>query len=239
MPSGSSSGSLDPPPLAIVIPVLDGAGALPACLAALAEGRRGGLVGEIIVADGGSRDGTAALAVSLGARVIAALRGRGLQLAAGGAAAASPWLLFLHADTVLAAGWSSSVAAFVANPANARRAAYFQLRFDDAAPAARRLERIVAWRCRVLGLPYGDQGLLLSRDLYRALGGFRALPLMEDVDLVRRIRRNRLVRLDAVAVTSASRYRRDGYLARSLRNLVCLGLYLLGLPPRLIARLYA
>ena len=106
-------------------------------------------------------------------------------------------------------------------------------------PAARRLERLVAWRCRRLALPYGDQGLLLSRQLYDAFGGFRALPLMEDVDLVRRIGRARLLLIDHEVMTSAARYRRDGYLARSLRNLCCLGLYYLGLPPRLIARLYA
>jgi hypothetical protein len=88
-------------------------------------------------------------------------------------------------------------------------------------------------------LPYGDQGLLLAQDFYRALGGFRPLPLMEDVDLVRRIGRARLSGLDAVATSSATRYRRDGYAARVLRNLACLVLYYIGLPPRLIRRLYA
>ncbi len=81
----------------------------------------------------------------------------------------------------------------MADPANAGRAAVFRFALDDATPAARRLERVVAWRCRTLGLPYGDQGLLLSRALYDALGGFRALRLMEDVDLIRRVGRARLV----------------------------------------------
>ncbi|MEO5375143.1 MAG: glycosyl transferase family 2, partial [Alphaproteobacteria bacterium] len=147
-------------------------------------------------------------------------------------------LLFLHADTRLAPGWAAAAAAFMAEPANAARAAAFRFALDDEAPAARRLERLVAWRCRVLGLPYGDQGLLLSRAFQDELGGFRPLPLMEDVDMVRRIGRRRLVMLEPAAVTSAVRYRRDGYLVRPLRNALCLGLYLAGVPTPVIARLY-
>jgi rSAM/selenodomain-associated transferase 2 len=225
-------------PLSIVIPVLDAAATLPACIAALEEGRRVALVREILVVDGGSRDATVATASALGARILAAPRGRGGQLAAGAAAATAPWLLFLHADTLLAAGWSARVAGFIAGPDNGGRAGYFRLRFDDGDEAARRLERIVALRCRWLGLPYGDQGLLLSRPFYDALGGFRPLPLMEDVDLVRRIGRRRLAAIDAPATTSAARYRRDGYGARMLRNAACLGLYYLGVPPRVILTLY-
>jgi hypothetical protein len=90
----------------------------------------------------------------------------------------------------------------------------------------------------VLGLPYGDQGLLIHRDLLRAVGGLKPLPLMEDVDLARRIGRARLMPLGADAVTSAVRWERDGYLRRSARNLVCLSLWFAGVPPRLILRLY-
>ena len=87
-------------------------------------------------------------------------------------------------------------------------------------------------------LPYGDQGLLIHRDLYRAVGGYRRLPLMEDVDLVRRIGRDNLVPLAADALTSAARYRRDGWLLRPLRNLTCLTLYFAGVPPQTLQRLY-
>jgi rSAM/selenodomain-associated transferase 2 len=194
---------------------------------------------ETIVADGGSTDATPALAEKLGARIIVGPRGRGRQLIAGAAAAKGDWLLFLHADTRLAPGWAATAAAFMADPGNAERAGYFRFALDDPARAARRLERIVAWRCRRLGLPYGDQGLLIARDFYRALGGYRPLVLMEDVALARRIGRRRLTGLDAQALTSAKRYRRGGYVARPARNLLCLALYFLGLPPRLIARLYA
>ena len=106
------------------------------------------------------------------------------------------------------------------------------------APAARRLERIVAWRCRVLALPYGDQSLLIARSLYRAVGGFAPLPLMEDVDLVRRLGRRRLARIGARCISSPQRYRREGYWRRPLRNLFCLSLYFAGVSPYRIMRLY-
>jgi rSAM/selenodomain-associated transferase 2 len=224
--------------LSVIVPALDAAAVLPAMLAALEEGRAGALLGEVIVVDGGSKDGTAASAEAAGAQFIRAARGRGAQLAAGGVAARGDWLLFLHADTQLAPGWAAAVAAFIAEPANQHRAAYMRFRLNDRSAAARRMEALVAWRCRTLALPYGDQGLLIAAPLYRAIGGFRALPLMEDVDLVRRLGRERLVQLPTDAITSAARYRREGYVSRPLRNLGCLTLYFLGLPPRFILRLY-
>jgi rSAM/selenodomain-associated transferase 2 len=217
--------------LSVVIPTLDAAATLAATLDHVGDVR------EVIVADGGSCDGTRALATARGARVIEAPRGRGPQLAAGAAAATGEWLLFLHADTRLDPAWRLAVASHVAG--DPFRAAYFRLRLDDPNAPARRVEHLAAWRARVLGLPYGDQGLLISASLYRALGGFRPLPLMEDVDLVRRIGRPRLKELPVDAVTSAARYRRDGWLLRPARNLACLGLWFAGVPPRLIARLYA
>jgi rSAM/selenodomain-associated transferase 2 len=227
-----------PPPLSIIIPALDAAASLPATLAALAEGRARSLVREVLVIDGGSRDATPRLAEAGGARVVESARGRGNQLVAGAAAARGEWLLFIHADTRLGPGWADAVDAFIARPENARRAGYLRYRLDDAAAAARRLEALVAWRCRLLALPYGDQGLLIARRLYDELGGFRPLPLMEDVEFARRIGRRRLVPIAADAVTSAARYRRGGYVARPLRNLGCLTLYFLGLPPQYLVRLY-
>ena len=102
----------------------------------------------------------------------------------------------------------------------------------------RLLESLVALRCFLFALPYGDQGLLISRRLYGELGGFRPIPLMEDVDLVRRLKRRQLVMLQSRAVTSGIRYRSEGYLARSLRNLSCMLLYFLRVPTRVLARLY-
>jgi len=225
--------------LSIVIPALDAAGTLPATLAALEEGRCAGLVAEVILVDGASSDDTVGVAAGAGARIVeAGAPGRGRQLVDGGAAAGGEWLLFLHADTCLAPGWAQAVARVLSDPAMAECAGYFRLRLDDPAPQARRIERLADWRARRLGLPYGDQGLLIARAFYEGLGGFRPLPLMEDVELVRRIGRRRLVALEGEAVTSAARYRRDGWWARPLRNLTLLSLYFLGLPPRWLRRLY-
>lgn len=190
------------------------------------------------MADGGSADDTASLAKKSGAHVVSAPRGRGPQLAAGAAAASGSWLLFLHADCRPGQGWEAAVRAFIAAPGAAGRAGYFSFAVDDASPAARRLERIVRWRCNLLALPYGDQGLLISRPLYDAIGGFAAIPLMEDVDLVRRLGRQRLVPIPVPLYSSARRYVEDGYIRRSLRNLFCLSLYFAGVTPRHIARLY-
>lgn len=218
--------------LSVVIPTLDVASRLAASVASL-----DGHADEIVVADGGSTDGTVALARSLGARVVAAPRGRGAQLAAGVAAAAGDWLLLLHADTVLAPGWANAArASMAAHPARAR---YFRFALASGDPRARRLERLVGWRCRLLALPYGDQGLLLSRALLDDVGGVRPLPLMEDVDLVRRLGRHRLMALDIAAVTSPSRWERQGWHRRSARNLCCLALYSCGVPPHVLVRLYA
>ena len=221
--------------VSVVIPTLDAAADLPATLAELAGAR---LIGEIIVADGGSSDDTVAIAGAAGARIVRAPKGRGTQLAAGAAAASGDWLLFLHADCRLAPGWEAAVEAFVAGPGVAGRAGYFAFALDDASRAARRLERMVAWRCRALGLPYGDQGLLIARPLYQAVGEFAALPLMEDVEFARRLGRRRLAPIGASAYASARRYRQEGFICRPLRNLVCLALYFAGVPPERIVRLY-
>lgn len=218
--------------LSAVIPTRNAAATLPDVLRALAGG-----VDEVVVADAGSRDGTAALAEAAGARVVApTTRGRGAQVAAAVTAARGEWLLLLHADTVPSPGWREAVAAHMA--AGGARAGYFRFRLASSDPRARRLERMVAWRCRVMALPYGDQGLLIARSLLAEVGGIRPWPLLEDADLVRRLGRRRLAPLPADAVTSPAKWERDGWTRRSLRNVACLALWYAGVPPRVIARLY-
>lgn len=216
--------------LSVVIPALNAAASLPGCIEAADE------ADEIVVVDGGSSDDSVAIAERSGARLIRTSRGRGTQLAVGAAAAQGSWLLFLHADTFLSPGWRHAAAAHMRE--NPSSAACLRLRLDASAWQARVIEQAVALRVRLLGLPYGDQGLLISRALYDAVGGFRPLPLMEDVDLVDRIGRRRVRTLDADAVTSAERWQRDGWFSRSARNLLCLLLYRLGASPARIARIY-
>lgn len=218
----------------IVIPTLNAGASLGPALAARPS--HPDLAFSTTICDGGSRDDTVTIAQRAGAAVVEAAPGRGGQLATGAAAGRAPWILFLHADTRLQSGAGSVIARFVQSVDG--KAGYFRLRFDAEEAGARRLERLAAWRCRSFGLPYGDQGLLISRPHYQRVGGFRPLPLMEDVDLVRRIGRDNLVPLDADAVTSAARYRRDGWLLRPLRNLTCLTLYFAGVPPQTLQRLY-
>lgn len=221
-------------PVSVLIPTLNAAASLPATLADLR-----GQVAEIIIADGGSTDGTPEIARANGAHVITAPPGRGSQLRAAAAAATQPWLLALHADTRPGPGWQEAVVAFITRSEAAPTAGYFRFALDDASPEARRLEAMVAWRCRWLGLPYGDQGLLIRQDFYQTLGGYEAIPLMEDVALIRRIGRKSLVALPADFITSAEKWRRDGWYKRSVRNLFCLSLWFAGISPDRIARLYA
>jgi rSAM/selenodomain-associated transferase 2 len=214
--------------LSAVVPALNAAATLGPCLLATRD------ADELIVVDGGSTDDTAALAESSGARLVRSARGRGVQLAAGAAAATGDWLLFLHADTRLAPGWREAAERHATR--HPGKAACFRLRLDAGEWQARLVEAGVALRVRLLGLPYGDQGLLISRRQYEAVGGYRPLPLMEDVDLARRI--GRIEPLQVEATTSAERWRRDGWVRRSGRNLACLALYRLGMSAERVARLY-
>jgi rSAM/selenodomain-associated transferase 2 len=221
-------------PLSVVIPTLDAVDRIGPCLGGLSEGVAG-LIHEVILADGGSADAIAEVADATGARLVTAPRGRGTQLAAGARAARGEWLLFLHADTVLAPGWADAVRRHIAG--GPERAGYFRLAFDSAAAMARVTAGWANLRARALRLPYGDQGLLIARVLYRRVGGHPEIPLMEDVALARRLGR-RLVPIDAVAVTSAERYARDGWARRGARNLSTLALWFAGASPERLARRY-
>lgn len=224
--------------ISVIIPSFDAAAYLPRALAPLVAGAACGLVKQVIVADGGSGDATLAIADAAGCDILASGKGRARQLIAGAGAARAPWLLFLHADTALAPGWLEEAAAFMAQTGASERAGAFRFAFDDSTPAARGVQFWARLRGAWLKLPYGDQGLLISRALYDRLGGYRDLALMEDVDLVRRIGARRLVLLSAEAVTSADKYRRDGYGKRSWRNLWLLARYFLGADPNELAKEY-
>lgn len=227
--------------ISVVIPALNAEKTLAATLTALVPAAVDGFVREVIVADGGSTDRTLDIADLCGAEVARSARGRGQQLMMGAARARFPWLLFLHADTVLEAGWTREAVTFierVETGARAPAAAAFRFALDDTGLAPRVLESLVGLRCAALRWPYGDQGLLVPRRLYDEIGGFRPLPLMEDIDFARRLGRSRIAMLGTRAVTSAARYRREGYLKRALRNQACLAMFLFHAPMASIVRVY-
>lgn len=225
-----------PAPLSIIIPALNAEADLPACLESLMPGLGAGLIREVILVDGGSSDATPAMADASGAKLISSEPGRARQLLAGADAARGAWLLFLHADTALSPDWAERVAAHLTERPD--KAAAFTLRFrSDAGPAkwlAARANRRTNW----LGLPYGDQGLLVSRALYDETGGYEDVPLMEDVKLVRAIGKSRLALLSAEARTSAAKYERDGWRRRAYRNAWLIMRHHLGASPEKLARSY-
>ena len=223
--------------ISIVIPTLNAAPHLPHSLRALFDGAVEGLVKELIVVDGGSDDNTIAICQAAGAEIITGHTGRGPQLRAGGEAAKAQWLLFLHADTVLSDGWVDEVRDFISNQPKTN-VGIFTFALDDKRLRARILEFIVKLRCKLLSLPYGDQGLLISRELYDELGGFKPLVLMEDVDIVSRLGRARITYLKTKATTSAQRYQKSGYMKRMARNAYCLSLWFAGVKPEEILKRY-
>lgn len=173
------------PALSVIVPCLNEAERLPLLLADL--GRWNGEI-ERIVVDGGSDDATAGIARLAGACCVGApRRGRGAQLAHGARQATAPWLLFLHADSRLNHDWPMAVEAVISKASTEHSAWFFDLHLNPRRPALRLLECAVSWRSRWLQRPYGDQGLLLHRQLYTQGGGFAPLPLMEDLDFVLRL----------------------------------------------------
>jgi rSAM/selenodomain-associated transferase 2 len=224
-----------PAELSIVVPTLNATHRIGPCLGALSEALGEGLVRELILADGGSSDGIEAVADAVGARLVKARRGRGTQLAAGVRAARGRWLLVVHADTVLAPGWAGAVRRHMAQDPD--RAGHFRLEFDHGGLPARMVAGWANFRARWLGLPYGDQGLLISRTLYDAVGGYPELPLMEDVELARALR-GRLRPIPLAAVTSAERYLAEGWVQRGLRNWGVMLRWMAGVPAEALAARY-
>lgn len=222
-------------PVSVVIPTLNEEAGMPACLGALFEGVSAGVIRELVVVDGGSGDGTLEIAAEAGAEVVRCAASRGGQLRAGADKARGEWLLFVHADTVLSDGWSIAVEEHLLQKGTA---AYFALRFERGGVPGRLVAGWANLRSRWFGLPYGDQGLLISQRLYEEIGGFAEIPLMEDVAIARQLGRRRLVRLGAQAATSARKYQAQGWLRRGGRNLWTLLRYLVGVSPETLAAEY-
>ncbi len=221
--------------LGVVIPTVDEAARLPGLLDDLA---RIPLPLRIAVSDGGSVDGTLDVARAHGALCLSGPRGRAVQMNAGARVLDTPWLLFLHADSRLS---SASRAALVSalDSGVGPAAAYFPFRLRGRGWFWRMVETTQRLRERLTGLVYGDQGLLVRRELFEAVGGYPELPLMEDVEMVRRLRRSGgIERLGGPLATSSRTYRRFGRWRIWLRNGAAVSLYLAGVPPRRLLRWY-
>lgn len=191
---------------------------------------------EVVVSDGGSRDGSREVARGLGARVVEGPAGRGGQLNRAAAAASADAFLVLHADTVLPPGGVDAVRRAVADGA---RGGAFLVRFDGGSWVYRLGERVVNLRTRWAKTPLGDQGQFVARAAFEQLGGFREWPILEDLDFIRRLKRGGRVAILPLAVTtSARRFEAAGPLRTVLRNWLIWSLFVLGVPPHRLARLY-
>ena len=218
--------------VSVIVPLLDDTAAAAALVGQILPDPRA----EVILVDGGSDAMLDRLAGQRpDVRLICSPPGRARQMNAGAASAEGTWLLFLHADSSLPAGWLDAFEHVLPHISGG----WFRFALDDAAWQARVIERGVRWRVRVFGLPYGDQGLFVRREMFRQLGGYRDLPLMEDVDFVRRVRRQgRVVELSLALRTSSRRWRRDGWWRRSASNLALVTLYFAGISPVRLAAWY-
>lgn len=190
---------------------------------------------EIIVVDGGSSDNTLDAAQAAGARTISAPASRGGQQNAGARAATGDTLLFLHADTTLSGDFQTQISASLSRPGVSAGAFRFEL--DEGGFSMWLVETIVACRCRFFELPYGDQALFVRKETFLAAGGFPDAPIMEDYELICRLRAlGRIEIVDSPAVTSARRWRKLGILRTAWSNQLCLLAYKLNVAPERIAR---
>lgn len=226
--------------ISVIIPTLNAQKRLEQCLSALYGAALEGIIAEVIIVDGESQDKTLSIAEAFGAKIIKSEKGRGHQLAEGAKVARAPWLLFLHADTILTSGWAKAAETMIKTGGHS--AGVFTLKFDPPTKAS----RIVAWgamtRTKWFRLPYGDQGLVISRSVYEEVGGFRKMPLFEDVDFMDRLvkvkGRNGFEILKADAITCAERYEKKGHTKRVIKNFICLIMYRIGIAPARIHKWY-
>ncbi len=215
-----------PGKISIIIPTLQEEENIAECLLSTGQGRDV----ETIVVDGGSTDRTVEIARARGARVFKCAKGRGVQMNAGAREASGEILIFLHADTRLPAGFDGCVRETLQKPGIAAGA--FEFRLDRTSPSLRFIERVANWRSRRLQLPYGDQAIFLRAELFREIGGYAEIPIMEDVEMIRRLqKKGRIETVRSSAVTSARRWRQFGVWKTTLINELALAAYYLGISP--------
>lgn len=221
--------------ISIIIPVLDEATGISACLDSLlacADGDRPKIATtpEIIVVDGGSTDDTPKIVANYPVKFLRAPTGRGQQMNGGAAIATGEVLLFLHSDTVLPPNFASLIETTLTNAGNIAGA--FQLHIDDPQPSLRWIEKAVQWRSQYLSLPYGDQAIFVRTEVFRELGGYAELPIMEDYEFVHRLKqRGAIALVDAAVKTSARRWQKLGVWRTTLTNQMMILGFKLGINP--------
>ncbi|MEG3838958.1 TIGR04283 family arsenosugar biosynthesis glycosyltransferase [Microcoleus sp. herbarium14] len=220
--------------ISIIIPVLNEANTI----ARVISTARNAENIEIIVADGGSSDGTVEIAQNRADRAISTAPGRATQMNAGAAASTGDILLFLHADTLLPRGYDSGVRqALAAKPSSVAGA--FELKIDGRRLCLRLVETGVNWRSNFLQMPYGDQAIFLSSATFDKIGGFPDLPLMEDFEFVRRLKKQGRIEIVPQSVlTSARRWQQVGVLKTTIINQIVIIAYFLGVSPDRLAFWY-
>ncbi|MBI5640893.1 MAG: TIGR04283 family arsenosugar biosynthesis glycosyltransferase [Nitrospirae bacterium] len=221
--------------ISVIIPAFNEERHISECIAQV-EAEEG--VSEVIVADGGSTDRTIELAGRHpDVKMLESVRGRGTQMNRGADLALGDILLFLHADTILERGWGKDLVSVLADSSIAGGA--FSFAINSPLRRYRFLEQWVRFRCAVFTLPYGDQGIFVRRDIFDQLGGYKDIPLMEDVDFVGRMKKaGRLVMLKKNAYTSERRWAKKGLVLTALTNHSLLLLYRLGVDPHTLAGIY-
>lgn len=219
--------------ISIIIPALNEAGVIAKTIAALPKSEKL----EILVVDGGSSDDTAEIARKHGASVLFCAPSKAEQMNAGAEAARGDVLLFLHADTLLPEKFESKV--LRAADRQGFCAGAFSLGIDSEDRGLRFIEWMANWRARILKMPYGDQALFVSRDLFIRIGGYADFPIMEDFDLVRRLKNiGNITILPDTVKTSPRRWQDLGVLHTWILNQVIIAAYYLGIPPRRLALWY-
>jgi hypothetical protein len=219
--------------ISVIIPTLNEAGCIKETITHLQKSDRI----EIVVVDGGSRDNTVPLVRSLGVKVLSSEASKAVQMNTGAAASNGDVFLFLHADTLLPDNFEAKVMAAVSQ--NGFGAGAFSLGIDSNVRGLRFIERIANWRSRVFQMPYGDQALFVCRNLFREIGGFPDFPIMEDFELVRRLRRKgKICILPDSVLTSPRRYLNIGILNAWILNQIIIAAYYLGVPPQRLALWY-
>lgn len=223
--------------ISVIIPVFREQAVINETIGALRRWPGGGDA-EVIAVDGDAEGQTLAAIRDPAVRKVSSPKGRGVQQNRGAAAAAGDVLLFLHADTVLPPKAFDRISEAMRDEGCAGGA--FDLHIDSPGAGFRAIERVANLRSRWTRIPYGDQAIFIRTACFRTLGGFQEIPIMEDVDLMRRIKRKgwRIVIFREPVATSARRWEKEGLLFCTLRNWSLMALYLCGVAPERLARFY-